>query len=110
MESRQRDGLSPIPTVHRQENPLILKGFSYAPYLLRCLRATVKQFHGGSTRHAGRTDIASCPDGIGDPPPHISIARKNIWGELIAQLPEGHLPERRQVLAGDSYRADGQAA
>ena len=49
-------------------------------------------------RYAGRTDLASCPDGIGDPPSHISIARKNIWAELIAQLPEGHLQSADRFL------------
>jgi hypothetical protein len=43
------------------------------------------------SRYAGRTDLASCPDGIGLPPSHLSIARKHIWQELIAQLPDGHL-------------------
>jgi phage terminase small subunit len=49
-------------------------------------------------RYAGRTDLASCPDGIGDPPSHISVARKNIWAELIAQLPEGHLQSADRFL------------
>jgi hypothetical protein len=44
------------------------------------------------------TDLASCPDRIGDPPSHISIARKNIWAELIAQLPEGHLQSADRFL------------
>jgi phage terminase small subunit len=49
-------------------------------------------------RYAGRTDLASCPDGIGDPPSHISIARKNIWAELVAQLPVGHLQSADRFL------------
>src|SRR5665213_2919245 len=49
-------------------------------------------------RYEGRTDLASCPDGIGDAPAHISIARKNIWQELIAQLPEGHLQSADRFL------------
>jgi hypothetical protein len=49
-------------------------------------------------RYAGRTDLASCPDGIGNPPSHISIARKNIWAELIAQLPAGHLQSADRFL------------
>ena len=49
-------------------------------------------------RYAGRTDLASCPDGIGNPPSHISVARKNIWAELIAQLPEGHLQSADRFL------------
>src|SRR5664279_995392 len=49
-------------------------------------------------RYAGRTDLASCPDGIGNAPSHISIARKNIWAELIAQLPEGHLQSADRFL------------
>ena len=49
-------------------------------------------------RYAGRTDLASCPDGIGNPPAHISIARKHIWAELIAQLPEGHLQSADRFL------------
>src|SRR5665213_1617809 len=49
-------------------------------------------------RYEGRTDLASCPDGIGDPPAHLSIARKNIWAELIAQLPEGHLQSADRFL------------
>src|ERR1035437_1160531 len=49
-------------------------------------------------RYAGRTDLASCPDGIGNPPSHISIARKNIWAELVAQLPEGHLQSADRFL------------
>lgn len=49
-------------------------------------------------RYAGRTDLASCPDGIGEPPSHISIARKNIWAELIAQLPSGHLQSADRFL------------
>jgi len=49
-------------------------------------------------RYADRTDLASCPNGIGDPPSHISIARKNIWAELIAQLPEGHLQSADRFL------------
>src|ERR1019366_3990770 len=49
-------------------------------------------------RYAGRTDLASCPDGIGNPPSHISIDRKNIWAELIAQLPEGHLQSADRFL------------
>jgi len=49
-------------------------------------------------RYEGRTDLASCPDGIGDAPAHISIARKNIWAELIAQLPEGHLQSADRFL------------
>jgi hypothetical protein len=49
-------------------------------------------------RYAGRTDLVSCPDGIGNPPSHISIARKNIWAEVIAQLPEGHLQSADRFL------------
>src|ERR1017187_5892059 len=49
-------------------------------------------------RYAGRTDLASCPFGIGNPPAHISVARKNIWAELIAQLPEGHLQSADRFL------------
>ncbi len=49
-------------------------------------------------RYAGRTDLASCPDGIGEPPSHVSIARKRIWTELIAQLPEGHLQSADRFL------------
>jgi phage terminase small subunit len=49
-------------------------------------------------RYAGRKDAVACPDGIGDPPAHISIARKNIWAELIAQLPEGHLQSADRFL------------
>ena len=50
-------------------------------------------------RYAGRTDLASCcPDGIGNAPSHISVARKNIWAELIAQLPEGHLQSADRFL------------
>src|ERR1035437_1518332 len=49
-------------------------------------------------RYAGRTDLASCPDGIGEPPAHISIARKNIWAELVAQLPVGHLQSADRFL------------
>jgi phage terminase small subunit len=49
-------------------------------------------------RYAGRTDLASCPDGIGEAPKHISIARKHIWAELIAQLPEGHLQSADRFL------------
>jgi hypothetical protein len=49
-------------------------------------------------RYADRADLAACPDGIGDPPSHISIARKNIWAELIAQLPEGHLGSSDRFL------------
>src|ERR1035437_2391795 len=56
---------------------------------------TLLKLSGGLKNHPGRyadrTDLASCPDGIGLPPSHISIARKNIWQELIAQLPVGHL-------------------
>ena len=50
------------------------------------------------SRYAGRTDLASCPDGIGNPPSHVSVARKNIWAELIAQLPEGHLQSADRFL------------
>jgi phage terminase small subunit len=49
-------------------------------------------------RYAGRSDLASCPDGIGEAPAHISIARKHIWAELIAQLPEGHLQSADRFL------------
>ena len=49
-------------------------------------------------RYAGRTDLTPCPFGIGNPPAHISIARKNIWAELIAQLPEGHLQSADRFL------------
>ena len=49
-------------------------------------------------RYAGRTDLASCPDGVGDPPSHISIARKNIWAEIVASLPEGHLQSADRAL------------
>ena len=49
-------------------------------------------------RYAGRTDLASCPDGIGDPPSHISIARKNIWAELIAFVPAEHLQSADRFL------------
>jgi phage terminase small subunit len=49
-------------------------------------------------RYAGRTDLTPCPDGIGDPPSHISIARKHIWQELIAQLSEGHLQSADRFL------------
>ena len=49
-------------------------------------------------RYAGRTDLASCPDGIGEAPAHISIARKNIWAELINQLPVGHLQSADRFL------------
>jgi hypothetical protein len=50
------------------------------------------------SRYADRVDLASCPDGIGNPPAHISIARKNIWAEVIAQLPEGHLQSADRFL------------
>lgn len=63
---------------------------------------TLLQLSGGLKEHpgryAGRTDLASCPDGIGNPPSHISIARKNIWAELIGQLPEGHLQSADRFL------------
>ena len=63
---------------------------------------TLLKLSGGLKNHPGRyadrTDLASCPDGIGDPPSHISIARKNIWAELIAQLPEGHLQSADRFL------------
>jgi len=49
-------------------------------------------------RYAGRTDAVACPEGIGDPPSHISVARKNIWAELIAQLPEGRLQSADRFL------------
>lgn len=49
-------------------------------------------------RYKDRTDIASCPDGIGNPPSHISVARKNIWAEVIAQLPAGHLQSADRFL------------
>src|SRR5450631_842883 len=49
-------------------------------------------------RYEGRTDLAACPDGIGEPPSQISTARKNIWAELIAQLPEGHLQSADRFL------------
>jgi phage terminase small subunit len=49
-------------------------------------------------RYAGRTDLASCPDGIGEAPAHISIARKHIWAEVINQLPEGHLQSADRFL------------
>ena len=57
---------------------------------------------GGLKNHPGRykdrTDLTPCPDGIGEPPSHISIARKNIWAELIAQLPAGHLASADRFL------------
>jgi phage terminase small subunit len=60
------------------------------------------ELSGGLKAHPGRykdrTDFASCPDGIGDPPKFISVARKNIWAELIAQLPEGHLQSADRFL------------
>src|ERR1035437_2625763 len=63
---------------------------------------TLLKLSGGLKNHPGRyadrTDLASCPDGIGDPPSHISIARKNIWAELIAQLPAGHLQSADRFL------------
>jgi phage terminase small subunit len=49
-------------------------------------------------RYAGRTDLTPCPSGIGEPPSHVSTARKNIWQELIAQLPEGHLQSADRFL------------
>jgi hypothetical protein len=49
-------------------------------------------------RYKDRTEVASCPDGIGNPPSQISIARKHIWAELIAQLPEGHLQSADRFL------------
>jgi hypothetical protein len=49
-------------------------------------------------RYADRTELASCPGGIGNPPSHISIARKNIWQELIGQLPNGHLESADRFL------------
>src|ERR1700676_1419033 len=48
-------------------------------------------------RYKDRTEV-SCPNSIGDPPSHISIARKNIWAELISQLPEGHLQSADRFL------------
>src|ERR1039457_3832284 len=35
---------------------------------------------------------------LGEPPSQISTARKNIWAELIAQLPEGHLQSADRFL------------
>ena len=49
-------------------------------------------------RYADRKDAVACPDGIGDPPPHLSIARKNLWKEVVAQLPEGHLQSADRFL------------
>jgi hypothetical protein len=62
---------------------------------------TLLKLSGGLKAHPGRykdrTEVA-CPDAIGNPPSHISIARKHIWQELIAQLPEGHLQSADRFL------------
>src|ERR1035438_5122913 len=49
-------------------------------------------------RYKDRQEVASYPEGIGDPPSQISIARKNIWAELISQLPDGHLQSADRFL------------
>ena len=49
-------------------------------------------------RYKDRTEVASCPDGIGNAPSQISTARKNIWAELVGQLPEGHLQSADRLL------------
>lgn len=49
-------------------------------------------------RYKDRTDLASCPEGIGDPPSHVSIARKRIWAEIVESLPDGHLQSADRAL------------
>jgi len=50
-------------------------------------------------RFAGRSDPPAFPGGIGDPPVQLSVAKTNIWYELIGQLPEGHLQSADHFLA-----------
>ena len=50
------------------------------------------------TRYKDRTDLASCPDGIGEPPSQISVSRKHLWAEIVAQLPVGHLQSADRLL------------
>jgi hypothetical protein len=49
-------------------------------------------------RHDGRTDLPPCPEGIGRPPTHLSVAQKNIWYEIVSQLAEGHLQSGDRML------------
>jgi phage terminase small subunit len=49
-------------------------------------------------RYRERADAAVCPGGIGEPPVHLSQARKTIWAEIVAQLPEGHLQSADRFL------------
>jgi len=50
------------------------------------------------SRYAGRTDLASCPDGIGEPPSQISVSRKRLWAEIVASLLVGHLQSADRLL------------
>ncbi len=65
------------------------------PLHVLALNGTLKEHPG---RYASRIEPVACPAGIGDPPSHLSVARKNIWHELVAQLPEGHLQSADRFL------------
>ena len=59
------------------------------------LAGSIKEHPG---RYKDRTNLAACPSSIGNPPAHLSTARKNIWAEVIGQLPEGHLQSADRFL------------
>src|ERR1700733_2361835 len=65
------------------------------PLHILALNGTIKDHPG---RYANRTVPVACPAGIGDPPAHLSVARKNIWRELVGQLAEGHLQSADRFL------------
>ena len=65
------------------------------PLHILALNGTIKDHPG---RYAEPTAPVACPAGIGDPPVHLSVARKNIWREVVAQLPERHLQSADRFL------------
>ena len=65
------------------------------PLHVLALNGTLKEHPG---RYASRIEPVACPAGIGDPPAHLSVARKNIWRELVENLPEGHLQSADRFL------------